>query len=217
VKRRRRSSTRGTFFKPTQPGASADESDSESGDEGGSGSGSDTEDEGGHTPVVVQAKRVSHLPTLAVSIPNASRRVGTPDPSHRLSVFPASAVSAASHAVFSGPLCCACKKPVSQPCWYCVQCAGSTFICWECDAKDDATAVAFGEHDFHTHDLVRVRELVEEQDFSMEERLAELEERFSKHEKNMEERLVRMEGVVDGRMNRVEQLLEQLLSRLGTA
>jgi hypothetical protein len=79
-----------------------------------------------------------------------------------------------------------------------VQCAGSTFICWECDAKSEERAVAFPSgHDFHTHDLVRVQELVEDQDFSVEERLGELEERFG----------------------RMEQLLEQLLSRLaqGTA
>jgi predicted amidophosphoribosyltransferase len=112
-------------------------------------------------------------------------------------MYPTSAVSTAPKAGFSGILCCACKKPVSQPCWYCVQCAGSTFICWECDGKNSEEAVAFGEHDFHTHDLVKVQELVEDRDFSVEERLGELEERFG----------------------RMEQLLEQLLSRLaqGTA
>jgi hypothetical protein len=46
---------------------------------------------------------------------------------------------------------------------------------------------------------------VEDQDFSVEERLGELEERFGRHEKKMEERLGRM-----------EQMLEQLLSRLAT-
>ncbi|KAJ7823556.1 hypothetical protein B0H14DRAFT_2253658, partial [Mycena olivaceomarginata] len=117
---------------------------------------------------------------------------------------------------FSNPPCSACNKPVSQPCWYCVRWAGATFICWKCDAKEDPVAVAFGEHDFHTHDLVRVQELVGELDFSMEERLMELEQRFGKHEKNMEERLERIEATVGGRMTRVEELLAQLLSRLET-
>jgi hypothetical protein len=189
-----------TFFKPTQPGMRAQP-------EAPSESESDTEDEEGHPPVIVQAKRMSRIPTLAVAIPNSSRRDSTyiPGAENPLSMYPTSAVSTAPNAGFSGPLCCACDKPVSQPCWYCVQCAGSTFICWECEAKDDATAVVFGEHDYHAHDLVRVQPLVEDQEFSVEERLGELEERFGRHEKKMEERLGRM-----------EQMLEQLLSRLAT-
>ncbi|KAF7341977.1 hypothetical protein MVEN_01784700 [Mycena venus] len=130
-----------TFFKTAQPNANA-ESDSKSGGGDENGSASDTEDEEGHTPVV----QVKPVPTLAVTIPDVPRR---------LSMFLTSAVSAPPDAGFSNPPCSACNKPVLQPCWYCVQCAGATFICWECDAKDDPAAVAFGEHDFHTHDLVR--------------------------------------------------------------
>ncbi|KAJ7481633.1 hypothetical protein FB451DRAFT_1236685 [Mycena latifolia] len=185
-----------TFFK--SPTAEA-ENDSESE--------ADTEDEEGHPPL--SAKRLSRVPALALSIPQAT--LG--------SEYPMSAVSAAlSHSsqvpdpVASGPSCCACKKPVSQPCWYCVACGEASFICWECDAKGE---VSFGEHDFHSHDLVRVTELIEERDLTMEERLVEMEERFSKHEKTIDERLGRLEAAVDGRIARVEGLLEQLLTRVG--
>ncbi|KAJ6588466.1 hypothetical protein B0H19DRAFT_1099542 [Mycena capillaripes] len=198
-----------TFFKAA-PGAKGVLEDADSASESGSGSGSesDTDDEDGHA--ILAAKRVSRLPTLAVSIPPPSSNNRA---SRRFSAFPMSAISAAPEP--PGPSCSACNKPVSQPCWYCVQCGGAMFICWECDAKG-SKITAFGEHDFHTHDLVRVQELVEEQDLSVEERLSELEERFSKHEKNMEERLGRMEAAVDGRMAKMEQLLEQVLMKLGT-
>jgi uncharacterized coiled-coil protein SlyX len=170
---------------------------------------SDTEDEDGHAPL--PSKRLSRVPTLAISIPQGpSKGLG--------SGYPMSAVSATRSQVpdpmSSGLPCCGCNKPVSQPCWYCVQCAGASFICWECDEKGE---ISFGTHDFHTHDLVRVRELVEEKDLSMEERLTELEERFSKHEKNMDDRLERVEATVDARIAKVEQLLEQLLNKLGVA
>ncbi|KAJ6591119.1 hypothetical protein DFH09DRAFT_1138663 [Mycena vulgaris] len=170
----------------------------------------DTDDEEGHAPLC--AKRLSTIPALGISIPQTGA-IG--------SGYQMSAVSATlSHSaqvpdpVSNGPPCCGCSKPVSQPCWYCVQCAGASFICWECDAKGE---VSFGEHDFHSHDLVRVNELIEERDLSMEERLVEMEERFSKHEKTMDERLGRLEATVDGRMVKVEQLLEQLLLKLGTS
>jgi uncharacterized coiled-coil protein SlyX len=74
--------------------------------------------------------------------------------------------------------------------------------------------VSFGDHDVHTHDLVRVQELVEEQDLSMEERFIELDSKFSKHEQAMDERLARLETAVDGRMEKMEKLLEQVLGRL---
>ncbi|KAJ7326377.1 hypothetical protein DFH08DRAFT_941029 [Mycena albidolilacea] len=165
-----------TLFKPAQSGVST-EPEANRGGENEKG-------EEGHAPVEVQAKRMSGIPALAVSIPDSSPGVSISTLSagglFRCTQLPPSRLrprrgSAASYA-----------------------CAGSTFICWECDAKSEERAVAFPSgHDFHTHDLVRVQELVEDRDFSVEERLGELEERFG----------------------RMEQLLEQLLSRLaqGTA
>ncbi|KAJ7757039.1 hypothetical protein B0H16DRAFT_1885755 [Mycena metata] len=140
-------------------------------------------------------------------------------------LLPLSGVSAApSEGLPSGPACRVCTKLAVQPCWYCVQCGEDSFICWDCDLKG-AEVVKFGGHDFRTHDLVRVQELVEEHDLSVEERLGELEDRFTKHEKAMDERLERMEAAVngrmekmeaavDGRMEKMEKLLERLLLKL---
>ncbi|KAJ7628581.1 hypothetical protein FB45DRAFT_1079676 [Roridomyces roridus] len=113
----------------------------------------------------------------------------------------------------SGPSCANCSKSISMPCWYCVQCGESTFICWECDMKEE---ISFGTHDFHGHDLVRVAEVVEEKDLTVEERLGDLEERFAKHEQAVTERLTQLENSVDARLVRVENLLEQLVLKLVT-
>ncbi|KAJ6588495.1 hypothetical protein B0H19DRAFT_978427 [Mycena capillaripes] len=193
-----------TFFKSTPgPTATAQERESESP--------ADSSDEEGHAPLSAN-KRLSRIPALAISIPQGGTSKGPG------SGYPMSAVSAAARSplpqVPSGPQCSACNNPVSQPCWFCVQCEEATFICWECDEKGE---VSFKTHDFHTHDLVRVHELVEEKDLSVEDRLAELEVRFSKHEKTMDDRLGQMEATVDRRMAKVEQLLEQLLNKVGTA
>ncbi|KAJ6536683.1 hypothetical protein DFH09DRAFT_1324429 [Mycena vulgaris] len=113
-------------------------------------------------------------------------------------------------------VCAECNKPVEQPCWFCVQCDDPSFICDACDAKDK---VAFGIHDMSTHDLVRVQVLVDDVELTMEERLAELDQRFVKHEaamdgrlRRVEDRLGRLETTVDTRMSRVETLLERILA-----
>ncbi|KAJ7291115.1 hypothetical protein C8J57DRAFT_1458070 [Mycena rebaudengoi] len=176
----------------------------------------DSADEEGHASVNVA--RLSRVPTLAVAIPEAnSRRASGNYSLSAVSVARSQAIQV-PEALAKGPSCCGCSKPVSQPCWYCVQCAEQSFICWECDMKGN---VSFGDHNVHTHDLVRVQELVEEQDLSMEERFTELgsrfskhEQAFSKHEQAMDERLARLETAVDGRMEKMEKLLEQLLGRL---
>jgi hypothetical protein len=165
----------------------------------------DTEDEDGHAPA--SAKRLSRIPALAISIPQQAT------PAALSSAHPATAVSTSMQVpnpISKPPPCCGCSKPVTQPCWYCVQCAGESFICWDCDAKG---TVSFGTH-LHSHDLVRVQDPVEEKDLTMEERFTELEERFSSHEKLMGERLGRLEAVVEGRMTTIEKMLEQVLRRM---
>ncbi|KAJ7461994.1 hypothetical protein FB451DRAFT_1267439 [Mycena latifolia] len=114
------------------------------------------------------------------------------------------------------PICAECNKPVAQPCWYCVNCDDPSFLCDGCDSKDK---VAFGIHDMSTHDLVRVQILVDDVELTMEERLAELEQRFIKHEaamdnrlRRVEDRIGRLEMTVDTRMSRVETLLERILA-----
>lgn len=50
----------------------------------------------------------------------------------------------------------------------------------------------------------------------MEDRLAELEQQFAKHGVAIHERLGRFESSVDDRLLRVEELLEKLVSKLGS-
>jgi hypothetical protein len=131
------------------------------------------------------------------------------------------------------PKCAACDDPVTQPCWFCVQCDGSrtfpfwatrlicrfsepSFICNSCDS-DPKKKIAFGYHDPYAHDLVRVRELVEEVEVTLEDRLADLEQRFIQHEANMDQRLGSLEAKVDDRLMQVDDrlmLVEKLLERV---
>ncbi|KAJ7115468.1 hypothetical protein C8R44DRAFT_928540 [Mycena epipterygia] len=193
-----------TFFKSSADGVAsvkrADDSENEV----------DTEDKDGRAPM--SAKRLSRIPTLAVSIPQSLVARRGPASGH-----PMSAVSPSTRlpdSVASGPRCCGCSKPVTQPCWYCVHCVEPSFICWECDAKGEL-AVKFGEHNFLSHGLVRV--LVVEKDLSIEERFMKLDARFGRLEAVVEGRMVTMDdrfGRLEGRMVTMEKLLEQVLTRL---
>ncbi|KAJ7584970.1 hypothetical protein C8J56DRAFT_139201 [Mycena floridula] len=104
------------------------------------------------------------------------------------------------------PACGACKLPVSQPCWFCVHCEKTTFICFACEPNLNKGKILNSDpktlpnHDIHTHDLVRVQELVDDVKISMDDRLEAMDVRLSK-----------FEGRVEDRLARVERLLEQLL------
>ncbi|KAF7332467.1 hypothetical protein MKEN_00128800 [Mycena kentingensis (nom. inval.)] len=108
------------------------------------------------------------------------------------------------------PVCRVCRRNVSQPCWFCVQCEEPSFICTACEARKK---VAFGTHDMETHDLVRCQQLVEE------ERQADLEERFERHEAYIDEKLLALETRVGARLSQVDHRLadmERLLMTLVT-
>ncbi|KAJ7122277.1 hypothetical protein C8R44DRAFT_735978 [Mycena epipterygia] len=188
-------------------------------------------DEERHAPM--SANRLSRIPALAVSIPKTLAESSSPASGHPMSAV--SPLKQLPDSVASGPRCRGCSKPVSQPCWYCVQCVEPSFICWECDAKGKE----FKDHNILSHDLVRVQELVVEKDLiSIEERLTELDVRFGQLEAAVDGRMVtindqfgrlegrtvleetmnaqfgRLEAVVEGRMVAMEKLLEQLLTRI---
>jgi hypothetical protein len=88
-----------TLFKPAQSGVST-EPEANRGGENEKG-------EEGHAPVEVQAKRMSGIPALVVSIPDSSPGVSisTPSAGGPLSMYLTSAVSTAPKAGFSGILC----------------------------------------------------------------------------------------------------------------
>ncbi|KAJ6593779.1 hypothetical protein B0H19DRAFT_34811 [Mycena capillaripes] len=116
----------------------------------------------------------------------------------------------------TAPKCAVCEVPVTQPCWFCVQCEEPSFICNSCDS-DPKKKIAFGYHEVHSHDLVRVQELIEEVEVTLEDRLADLEQRFIQHEANMDQRLGSLEAKVDNRLMQVDdrlQLVEKLLERV---
>ncbi|CAK5278372.1 unnamed protein product [Mycena citricolor] len=107
-------------------------------------------------------------------------------------------------------VCRMCKVAVVQPCWFCVQCEEPTFLCRACDEKGE---IALEGHVYHEHDLVRLVEKSDEDTMTVEERFSALESQFTVYQKSVEERLQKLEDAVDGRLVRVEKLLEQLLAR----
>ncbi|KAJ7188394.1 hypothetical protein C8R46DRAFT_19344 [Mycena filopes] len=116
----------------------------------------------------------------------------------------------------TAPKCAACHVPVTQPCFFCVQCEEPSFICVSCDS-DPKKKIAFGYHDVYSHDLVRVQEFVEELEVTLEDRLSDLEKRFIQHEANMDQRLGSLEAKVDDRLLKVDDRLvkvEKLLERV---
>ncbi|KAF7307764.1 hypothetical protein MKEN_01136500 [Mycena kentingensis (nom. inval.)] len=99
------------------------------------------------------------------------------------------------------PHCAACQVPVSQPCWFCVQCEEPSFICMSCES--DPKKKAFP--------------LIEEVEVTLEDRLADLEKRFIQHEANMEARLTNIEAKMEERLVKVDErlvLVEKLLERV---
>lgn len=147
----------------------------------------------------------------------------------------AKAVESKKSTTLEPPRCAVCRRNVTQPCWFCVQCEGlrlefvshslahqckePSFICIPCEAKKKTS---FGVHDFDTHDLVRCQAVVEATEMVLEERLADIERRFERHEAHLDEKLHGLElkmgerwSRVDQRLGDVERLLQSLLSALG--
>ncbi|PIL29978.1 hypothetical protein GSI_07889 [Ganoderma sinense ZZ0214-1] len=56
------------------------------------------------------------------------------------------------------PQCVHCRKPVSLPCWYCIECEGDVFVCVSCDTKHDGVTVRTHKD---SHALVRCQPLVD--------------------------------------------------------
>ncbi|KAJ7437086.1 hypothetical protein B0H11DRAFT_2206778 [Mycena galericulata] len=117
------------------------------------------------------------------------------------------------------PRCAVCRRDVTQPCWFCVQCEEPRFICVSCDARK---RISFPGHDFDNHDLVRCQALVEAGELSLNERLADIERRFERHEAHIDDKMHGLELKLGERLSRVDQkllemerLLQSLVSALG--
>jgi len=123
------------------------------------------------------------------------------------------------------PPCTHCKKTVSQPCWYCVDCTSKfrsvgtiqivtpantllteeRFICDNCEYK----FLAFNEIHTKKHTLVRVVEKVVETVASTEERLRAVEGQLESVQAKMEELLSRFLG------NSTEGSLDEAIAQRG--
>ncbi|KAK0211624.1 hypothetical protein IW262DRAFT_1467624 [Armillaria fumosa] len=93
------------------------------------------------------------------------------------------------------PQCTKCKGGVTLPCWFCVDCEDEFFLCFECNAKDNATEpwmmdkhLRPEEGHTYVHKLVLCPEPKpdEPKALSVEERLAATEKHTETTEKHME-------------------------------
>ncbi|KAK0439655.1 hypothetical protein EV421DRAFT_1964931 [Armillaria borealis] len=100
------------------------------------------------------------------------------------------------------PQCAKCKEGVTLPCWFCVDCEDEFLLCFECNAKDNATESWMTDkhlrpEEGHTyvHKLVLCPEPKPDgpKALSVEERLAATEKHTEATEKHMEEMEKHME------------------------
>ncbi|KAF8214062.1 hypothetical protein K438DRAFT_995547 [Mycena galopus ATCC 62051] len=118
------------------------------------------------------------------------------------------------------PRCAVCRRPATQPCWFCVHCEGPTFICITCEQKKRPLI----GHNLVTHDLVRCSVLVETApEMVLEERLADIESRIERHEAHIDTKLHSLElkmgdrlGQMEKRLSEMETLLRELVHSLRT-
>ncbi|KAJ7115777.1 hypothetical protein C8R44DRAFT_213727 [Mycena epipterygia] len=168
-----------------------------------------------HLPThdLLKLRRVVHLRQFGKTYREAKRALAK---ARQLFPPPEDEENAGSALETPAPRCAACDVPVTQLCWFCVQCEDPSFICNACES-DTTTKIVFGYHDSHSHDLVRCATFVEEVEVTLEERLADLEQRFIQHEANMDQRLGSLEAKVDERLLKVDDRLiqvEKLLERV---
>ncbi|KAJ7228211.1 hypothetical protein GGX14DRAFT_346568 [Mycena pura] len=173
-----------------------------------------------HLPThdIFKVRRVVHIRQFGKTYRQAQEalkraREFFPDPEHENNTKTGEAHKLA----LAVPRCRVCRRNVTQPCWFCVQCEEPSFICNTCEAKKKA---AFGNHDFDLHDLVRCQQLVDAGEVLLEERLAEIEQRFEKHEAHIDSKLHELELKVGERLSKVDQRLsdmERLLQSIAAA
>ncbi|PBK80159.1 hypothetical protein ARMGADRAFT_1021049 [Armillaria gallica] len=112
------------------------------------------------------------------------------------------------------PECANCKQNVMPPCWFCVDCEDEFFLCFECNAKDNATEPWITDKHLHreeghtyVHKLVLCPESKpdEPKAFSVEERLEATEKHMETMGKHMEATKMNMEKHVQAMEKRMEE------------
>ncbi|KAJ6561494.1 hypothetical protein DFH09DRAFT_1160085 [Mycena vulgaris] len=175
-----------------------------------------------HLPThdILKVRRVVHIRQFGTTYRQAQQalkraREFFPDPEDDAEV----PKTTAQKPTLEAPRCAVCRRLATQPCWFCVQCEEPSFICMACETKKK---VSFPGHDFDTHDLVKCQVLVEAAEVMLEERLADIERRFERHEAHLDNKLHSLElamgerlSKVDQRLSQMETLLQSLVTALG--
>jgi len=118
----------------------------------------------------------------------------------------------------SVPSCIVCQETVTQPCWFCTHCEDDIFICMSCDRKNEvAFADYHGHHDYYTHDLVRCQKEAEDDESPVEERLENLEEKFTTKFTAQEAAIKALQDALYERVGRVEEMIQLMLNNKGLA
>ncbi|KAI0265448.1 hypothetical protein BC834DRAFT_186547 [Gloeopeniophorella convolvens] len=122
-------------------------------------------------------------------------------------------VRAASVPYDGQPRCANCWAGLSLPCWYCISCQESVYICNSCDAQGGVDLPHFGHA--KDHYLIRCQEPSKPEVDAAEQQLTMLEQRFDGMETRfgtMETRLETMET----RLETMDMRLNELSDRMGT-
>ncbi|KAK0482728.1 hypothetical protein IW261DRAFT_1469501 [Armillaria novae-zelandiae] len=119
------------------------------------------------------------------------------------------------------PQCGNCKQNVSSPCWFCVDCDDEFFLCFACNAHDNATEpwmmdkhLCPEEGHTYVHKLVLCPEPKPDEPvaLTMEERLAATEkhmETMEKHIKEMEKHMVATTKHTETHIQTAEKHIEE--------
>ncbi|PBK80162.1 hypothetical protein ARMGADRAFT_1098688 [Armillaria gallica] len=118
------------------------------------------------------------------------------------------------------PECANCKQNVMPPCWFCVDCEDEFFLCFECNAKDNATEPCMTDKHLHpeeghtyVHKLVLCPESKPDEPKapSVDKRLEATEKHMEMMEKHMEEMEKHMEATkvnMENHMQATEKRIE---------
>ncbi|KAJ6608452.1 hypothetical protein B0H10DRAFT_1815812 [Mycena sp. CBHHK59/15] len=107
-------------------------------------------------------------------------------------------------------LCCCCGKPVSLPCWVCVDCRDEPLICMDCDGKK-VSALLKGPCPGHAfaHPLILVRNADPvPEPVTTDVRIVELDSKVAALEEKLEKKL----SGLDSKIAALEEKLETKLS-----
>ncbi|KAI0043931.1 hypothetical protein FA95DRAFT_1627537, partial [Auriscalpium vulgare] len=152
--------------------------------------------------VLLATRKAAGEATAAAPASPASRQALAPPAARRMSQTSkrlSTATTATKVEENAVPCCGVCKEILSLPCWYCLHCNDTLYICKACDDKGVPKLKDLPEHT-DEHALVRCQEsTTTEEKVSVEQRLSTLEDRMA----NIEDRI----GTMEGHMGKMQEVL----------